>query len=117
MSGDPSIHLPLAPATLQILLALSGEDLHGYGIMQEVRRQTQDRYLIGPGTLYDNLQRLAEQRLVAEVSSPPPGADARRKYYRLTSDGGAVLAAEVKRLEGIVREAKMREQRARAQGA
>ena len=113
MNNEISDKLPLAPATLQILLALSGEDLHGYGIMQEVRRQTEERYPIGPGTLYDNLQRLSEQALVAEVASPPPGADARRKYYRLTSSGAAVLAAEVKRLEGIVVEAKARERRTR----
>ena len=33
--------LPLAPATLHILLSLAGENLHGYGIMQEVARQSE----------------------------------------------------------------------------
>ena len=46
--------LPLAPAVLHILLALAGEELHGYGIMQEVIRQSEGRYKLGPGTLYDN---------------------------------------------------------------
>ena len=35
--------------------ALAGEPLHGYGIMQEVLRQSGGRYNLGPGTLYDNL--------------------------------------------------------------
>jgi len=105
--------IPLAPATLQILLALSGENLHGYGIMQEVRRQTDDRYNLGPGTLYDNLQRLESQGLVEELAAKPKGGDARRKYYRLTAAGKRVLAAEIDRLEEVVREARMRERRPR----
>ncbi len=112
MPPEPSSFLPLAPAALQILLALSGEDLHGYGIMQEVRRQTAGRYDLGPGTLYDNLQRLAGQGLVQEPAPKPKGADPRRKYYRLTAAGNRVLAEEVKRLEGIVREARLRRRRA-----
>src|SRR5260370_42044359 len=93
--------LPLAPATLHILLALAAEDLHGYGIMQEVQRQSEGRYRLGPGTLYDNLARLVRARMVAETEQ-----DARRKYYRLTTTGRRVLAAEVERLETVVRDAR-----------
>jgi DNA-binding PadR family transcriptional regulator len=35
--------------------------MHGYGIMQEVLRQSGGRYNLGPGTLYDNLQRLMKR--------------------------------------------------------
>ena len=38
MKPDPDDFLPLAPATLHILLSLAGESMHGYGIMQEVLR-------------------------------------------------------------------------------
>ena len=100
--------LPLSPATLHILLALAGEDRHGYGIMQEVARQSDQRYKLGPGTLYDNLQKLMENGLVREVPSPAANDDPRRRYYRLTSFGSRVLAAEVSRLEGVVREARSR---------
>ena len=109
MAIDLNSFLPLAPATLQIMLALSGEDLHGYGIMQEVRRQTANCYNLGPGTLYDNLQRLEGQGLVEEVAARPSGVDSRRKYYRLSSTGTRVLASEIERLEGIIREAKLRQ--------
>ena len=99
--------LPLAPATLHILLALAGEKLHGYGIMQEVARQSEGRYKLGPGTLYDNLQRLMKQSLVEETASPEE-ANARRRYYRLTSLGRRVLSGEIARLEGVIKEARLR---------
>src|SRR6266403_5041342 len=96
--------LPLAPATLHILLALAAEDLHGYGIMQEVARQSDARYKLGPGTLYDNLQRLLKQGMVAEVGDH---RGSRRRYYRLSSLGRGVLSTEIARLEGVVREARL----------
>ena len=102
--------LPLSPATLHILLALAGEDLHGYGIMQEVSRQSEGRVKLGPGTLYDNLQRLLDSGLVQEAGHS--GAVSRRRYYRLNSIGRGVLKAEIARLEGVVRDG-----RARLQGA
>ena len=98
--------LPLAPAMLHILLALAGESLHGYGIMQEVLRQTDNRYKLGPGTLYDNLQRLMKQKLVEEVSLRHE-ENSRRRYYRLSSLGRRVLSAEVTRLEGVVKTARI----------
>jgi DNA-binding PadR family transcriptional regulator len=96
--------LPLAPAFLHILLALAGEELHGYGIMQEIDRQSEGRYRLGPGTLYDNLQRLVKQGVVEPAGEDP--ADPRRRYYRLTSLGRRVISAEIARLEGVVREAR-----------
>lgn len=106
MKEDAGAFLPLSPATLHILLALAGEDLHGYGIMQEVLRQSEGRYKLGPGTLYDNLQRLMEQRLVQQAARRSENDDPRRRYYRLTALGRAVLSAEVARLEGVIREAR-----------
>src|SRR5579863_2418573 len=107
MTYDFNRHLPLSPAALHILLALAGEDRHGYGIMQEVARQSEGQYKLGPGTLYDNLQKLMNQGMVEEVSSPSDNDDPRRRYYRLTRFGRAVLAADVTRLEGVVRRAKL----------
>lgn len=97
---------PLSRATLHILLALAGEDRHGYGIMQEVARQSAGQYKLGPGTLYDNLQKLSEQGMVAETSARSANDDPRRRYYRLTGLGRNVLAAEIARLEAVVREAR-----------
>jgi DNA-binding PadR family transcriptional regulator len=86
---------------------LAGEDRHGYGIMQEVARQSEGQYKLGPGTLYDNLQKLITQGLVEASPKPPAHDDPRRRYFRLTSFGRGVLSAEVARLESVVREAKV----------
>jgi DNA-binding PadR family transcriptional regulator len=106
MKENVSRFLPLSPAALHILLALAGEDLHGYGIMLEVARQSEGQYKLGPGTLYDNLRKLMTQRCVEEVQKRSAEDDPRRRYYRLTGLGRRVLAAEVARLEGVVRDAK-----------
>jgi DNA-binding PadR family transcriptional regulator len=105
MKADPDEHLPLSPATLHVLLALSSGDLHGYGIMLEVARQSGGQYKIGPGTLYDNLKKLLSIGLVEESLSGKAEAQQRRRY-RLTDAGSAVLLAEVQRLSGVLREAK-----------
>jgi DNA-binding PadR family transcriptional regulator len=98
--------LPLSPAALHILLALASEDRHGYGIMREIARQSDGRYKLGPGTLYDNLQKLLDQGIVEERSPRSAGDDPRRRYYRLSRFGRGLLATEIARLEGVVREAR-----------
>ena len=108
MKEDLSPLVPLSPAILHILTALAGEERHGYGIMQEVARQSQGQYKLGPGTLYDNLQKLLEHAVVEETARPSAGDDPRRRYYRLTAFGRRVLLAEVARLEGVVRHARLR---------
>jgi DNA-binding PadR family transcriptional regulator len=106
MKENVARFLPLPPAALHILLALAADDLHGYGIMQEVSRQSDGRYKLGPGTLYDNLQRLLDEGLVQETGKS--GESPRRRYYRLNSLGRAVLSAEIARLESVVRDGRLR---------
>jgi DNA-binding PadR family transcriptional regulator len=108
MTEDLNPFLPLSPATLHILLALAGEDRHGYGIMQEVARQSEGKYKLGPGTLYDNLEKLTNLAMVEEAPRPLRDDDPRRRYYRLTGLGRRTLAAEITRLDTVVREARMR---------
>jgi DNA-binding PadR family transcriptional regulator len=98
--------LPLSPATLHILLALAGEDRHGYAIMQEIARQSANRYKIGPGTLYESLQKLLNGGIVAEVSPRARAVESRRRYYKLTRFGRSLLSAEINRLESLVHDAK-----------
>ncbi len=99
--------LPLSPAALHILMALVSEGRHGYGIMQEVARQSDGRYKLGPGTLYDNLQKLLESGIVEESPRRASAKDPRRRYYRLTGFGRRLLSTEITRLEGVVREARL----------
>ena len=97
--------VPLSTATLYILLSLAGEERHGYGIMLEVARQSEGQYKLGPGTLYDNLQKLMNQGMVDEVPRTPD-EDPRRRYYRLNTLGRRVLSADIHRLENVVHQAK-----------
>jgi DNA-binding PadR family transcriptional regulator len=109
-SSDPEDLLPLTPAALNVLLALADGERHGYGIMLEVKERTGGRVRLGPGTLYGAIKRLKEGGMIAESGQrPDPEADdERRCYYRLTGFGGEVLAAEVARLDGLVRAARQK---------
>src|ERR1022692_2042284 len=107
MIDDISPFIPLSPAGLHILLSLAAEDRHGYGIMQEVARQSEGQYKLGPGTLYDNLQKLMIQALVEESTRRFPDEDPRRRYYHLSSFGRRVLSAEIARLDAVVQQARV----------
>ncbi|HEY6346825.1 MAG TPA: PadR family transcriptional regulator [Bryobacteraceae bacterium] len=117
MKDDPKEFLPLSPATLHILLALTAGDMHGYAIMQDVLRQSEGLYKLGPGTLYDNLQKLVRQGMVKELGAKTDDEDSRRRYYRLTALGSSVLAAEISRLESVVRDARLQMRPARPRRA
>src|SRR6266852_25599 len=106
MAEDLNKFLPLSPAVLHILLALAAEDRHGYGIMQEVARQSDGRCKLGPGTLYDNLKKLLEQGIVEEAPQRSSDVDPRRRYYELTRFGRRVLSTEITRLEAVVDQAR-----------
>ena len=104
----PEAHLPLAPATFQILLALADGERHGYAIMQEVTERTEGDVTLGPGTLYGALKRLLESGLVEERGERRASelGDERRRYYRLTRFGLLVARAEARRLDAMVRAAR-----------
>lgn len=102
--------IPLPLAAFQILLALAGEDLHGYGIMRQVAEQTDGRMRLGPGTLYSSIQTLLDAKLIEETE---PREDRRlgherRRYYRLTPAGRKLARAEAERLRDLLRVARSR---------
>jgi DNA-binding PadR family transcriptional regulator len=99
---DPRRFLPLSPQQFHMLLALVEGACHGYGIIQAVERRTAGEVHLGTGTLYTALARLADLGLVEEAGKP----DARRRVYRLTRLGRAVLHAETARLEALVQHAR-----------
>src|SRR5260370_24089859 len=99
MNNDTNLFLPLSPATLHILLALAGGDQHGYGIMKEVARQSEGQYKLGPGTLYDNLQKLMDRGLVKETSRRSKNPYPPRPHYQLTPFVRRLLSAAGVRLE------------------
>ena len=104
---DPDVEelLPLPTATFHILIALAGEDRHGYGIILDVASRTDGALKLSPGTLYRSIQRMLEQGLIVETHRrpAPEDDDERRRYYRLTPFGRTVARAEAQRLSRLVR--------------
>jgi DNA-binding PadR family transcriptional regulator len=93
---------PLTPAVVHVLLALAGGERHGYAILKDVQRQSDNRLRFGPGTIYSTLQRLMETGWVEEAQAPQIQTDGRRRYYRLTRTGRDALRAEVDRLGALL---------------
>jgi DNA-binding PadR family transcriptional regulator len=97
---------PLPSAAFHILLSLADDDLHGYGIMQQVAEQTAGRMRLGPGTLYSSIQALLEEGLIEELTGGQKPGQERRRYYRLTSSGRKLARSEAERLAGLLRVAR-----------
>src|SRR5689334_7141413 len=99
-----ALGLPLTPAVFFTLFALAGGDKHGYAIMQETRKLSDESFEMGPATLYTTLQRLLDLELVEEVAGAK-GVDSRRRNYRLTKSGRSLLDLELARVEALIRKA------------
>lgn len=105
---NSNANVPLTPAVLHILLALSARELHGYGIMKQVQEESQGRVKMGPGTLYGSLGRMIDAGLIRESDKKidPEMDDERRVYYVITGQGRKALAAELERYSDVVTVAK-----------
>jgi DNA-binding PadR family transcriptional regulator len=103
MPHDPAALLPLSPAVFHILLALADEDRHGYAIMRDIETRTDGVVRVGPGMLYGSVKWLLNDGFIEETSlRSRAGGDERRRVYRLTASGRALLRAEAARLEAAV---------------
>ena len=115
MTEDPTIleNLPLTESTFFIMLCLSPGPQHGYAIMKDVERLSDQRLKLSTGTLYGVLKRLLEKGWIERIEEMSDqgsaAAHARpRKSYALTHLGRSVLDAEVKRLNSLVHLARLR---------
>jgi DNA-binding PadR family transcriptional regulator len=95
---------------LHTLVALADGDKHGYAILKEIERRTEGAVRLSAGTLYALLSRATSDGLIVETDERPDFAldDERRRYYRLTQLGRRVAAAEIGRLESIVKMARQK---------
>ena len=98
----------LFPGALEmmILRTLKRQPLHGYALVQHIKRTSNDLLQIEEGSLYPALQRLLKEELVkAEWSIS--ATNRRVRIYKLTAAGAKHLEREVSRfekmLEGITR--------------
>ena len=110
MTLDPISYLPLTEPTFYILLSLAPGKKHGYAIMKDVTELSKARVNLSTSTLYTAVGRLLDQELIERLDDdnedPSPGLP--RKSYELTELGRRVLEAESVRLQGMVREARLR---------
>jgi PadR family transcriptional regulator, regulatory protein PadR len=90
------------------MLALAGGGRHGYAIKQDVEARTGGEVRLGPGTLYEAIQRLEEDGLISEADGAEPGngQEAQRRYYELTERGWIVLQTEIQQLGRVVDQAR-----------
>ena len=86
---------PLSARDWHVLMALSDQGLHGYGIMKAVEKDSNGKVTAEIGSLYRVLDRLLDEGLIHEVDEPAGApADTRgrpRRYYGLTENGRAAL--------------------------
>jgi transcriptional regulator len=79
-----------------ILTALSKAPLHGYDVVDWIRRTTNETLQIDDGALYTSLHRMEKRGwLEPEWRNSPKGR--RAKYYRLTAEGRKQLRAGERR--------------------
>lgn len=104
----------LTPHRFHILVALAGRDLHGSGIVRDVLDQTLGALRLWPATLYGTLDDLESDGWIAELADDerPEGVSGRRRYYRITPAGRAVLTQEAARLSAMAGVARQRLQQA-----
>lgn len=96
-------NVALTESTYYILLSLYTPQ-HGYGIMQQAERLSGGRIRLAAGTLYGALNSLVEKGWIVPL---PMAGESRKKEYRLTDKGLAVLKNELRRLRQLVANGEM----------
>ena len=98
----------LFPGALEmmILRTLKRQPLHGYALVQHIKRTSNDLLQIEEGSLYPALQRLLKEELV-KAEWAVSSTNRRVRIYRLTAAGAKHLQRQVssfeRMLEGITR--------------
>jgi DNA-binding PadR family transcriptional regulator len=101
-SGRPPLH----PLEFRILVALLEEARHGYDIVKRIEATEPSSSRVYPANLYRRIRDLHAQGLVEETEPGEGSPDARRRYFALTASGRRVAAAELRRLERLIDEAR-----------
>lgn len=102
MRRKPGVLLPLEQSILSVGLVLHARgvaEFHGFQLAKLIQEQQQARNLLGYGTLYKALDRLAEAGLLERWWEDPAQAAAegrpRRRFYAVTAAGQTALADAV----------------------
>ncbi len=91
---------------MMILRTLKRQPLHGYALVQQIKRTSNDLLQIEEGSLYPALQRLLKQEFV-KAEWVTSATNRRVRIYKLTATGARHLEHQVssfeRMLEGITR--------------
>lgn len=89
---------PLTESMFYILLALSSQPLHGYGIIKKVELLSDGRLVLAAGTLYGAIENLKKSGLIDQVHAEQV---TRRKNYQITDHGRQVLENDFIRIKSM----------------
>jgi len=87
----------LTEAVFYILLALF-KPTHGYGIMKFIRTITNDRVILGSGTLYGAINTLIKREWIKIENIQNDD----KKCYVITERGGEIVEREIIRLKELI---------------
>ena len=85
-------YIPMTETTYYTLLSVT-VPRHGYAIMQYVNELTKGRIVLGTGTLYTMVGRLAADNMIVRVPN-----EEGKKAYQITETGRKLLELETVRL-------------------
>lgn len=101
--------LELTPIGFEVLLTLAAGPLHGYGIKLAIEERTAGEVRLGSGTLYQAIQRLEREGLIAEDEGSAALENARRgRTYRIEPLGRSSLDNHLRRMSRAVDYARAR---------
>ena len=87
----------LTETTFLVLLAVY-KPLHGYGIMQFIKKVTFGRVILGAGTLYGTINTLLKKQWIAPFCDEEGN---RKKEYHITDLGMQKVETELTRMRDI----------------
>ncbi len=97
---------PISEPVLMILLSLSDQPRHGYGILLDTQLMSGGRVRLSTGTLYGALRRLLEDGWIERFKEEDNSRG--KQAYRLTTMGRRNLQQEVSRMKRLTRVAGLR---------
>ena len=91
------VYVPMTETGFYILYSLQSIN-HGYGIVQQVERLTNNELHLAPGTMYGSLSKMEKDGLIRFVKE-----EDKRKLYIITELGKEVLELEISRIRRLYR--------------
>jgi DNA-binding PadR family transcriptional regulator len=98
----------LTPIGFEVLLSLMAGPQHGYGIKLDIEARTSGELSLGSGTLYQAIQRLEREGLIAPVRSAKTGDARRGRTYQIQPAGRDAVGDYLRRLSRTVAYARAR---------